>query len=179
MVRQGRKEKIIMNIFFCGSHHLTTFDKQEVEECLHKYAPLHNIYVLCHKSLENEVLRFFMENEAYAKNLHLITLHPLDCLPLVYQEIISYLQSLGTEVCSFEHRDIGVYKSKYKEYLKEIFPVIDMVFCMYNGDKVTTVIPIDVAREQGVEAVIYELPKDDLLKSKQGFENKIRVVLDE
>ena len=46
-----------MNIFLCGSNQLTALDQEEIK-ILTDYAHKHKIYILCYKSIENEVLRF-------------------------------------------------------------------------------------------------------------------------
>lgn len=48
-----------MNIFLCGSNQLTALDQEEIKKFLTDYAHKHKIYILCYKSIENEVLRFF------------------------------------------------------------------------------------------------------------------------
>ena len=47
-----------MNIFLCGSNQLTALDQEEIKKFLTDYAHKHKIYILCYKSIENEVLRF-------------------------------------------------------------------------------------------------------------------------
>ena len=43
-------------------------------------------------------------------------------------------------------------------FVKQIIEDTDLVLCFYNGDKHTSVIPVDVAKEAGIDAVIYDLP---------------------
>lgn len=57
------------------------------------YAHKHKIYILCYKSIENEVLRFFIENERLAQNLCLYTLQPLHVLTDEFQEVVDYLKN--------------------------------------------------------------------------------------
>ena len=42
--------------------------------------------------------------------------------------------------------------------MKQIIEDTDLVLCFYNGDKHTSVIPVDIAKEAGIDAVIYDLP---------------------
>lgn len=43
-------------------------------------------------------------------------------------------------------------------FVKQIIEDTDLVLCFYNGDKHTSVIPVDVAKDAGIDAVIYDLP---------------------
>ena len=56
-----------MNIFLCGSNQLTALDQEEIKKFLIDYAHKHKIYILCYKSIENEVLRFFIEMKDCSK----------------------------------------------------------------------------------------------------------------
>lgn len=82
-----------MNIFLCGSNQLTALDQEEIKKFLIDYAHKHKIYILCYKSIENEVLRFFIENERLAQNLCLYTLQPLHVLTDEFQEVVDYLKN--------------------------------------------------------------------------------------
>lgn len=57
------------------------------------YAHKHKICILCYKSIENEVLRFFIENERLAQNLCFYTLQPLHVLTDEFQEVVDYLKN--------------------------------------------------------------------------------------
>lgn len=82
-----------MNIFLCGSNQLTALDQEEIKKFLTDYAHKHKIYILCYKSIENEILRFFIENERLAQNLCLYTLQPLQALTDEFQEVVDYLKN--------------------------------------------------------------------------------------
>ncbi|MEI4830576.1 flagellar motor switch protein FliG [Bacillus sp. FJAT-53711] len=165
-----------MNIFLCGSNQLTTLDQTEIKNFLSEYAYKHNIYVLCYKSIENEVLRFFVENERLAPNLYIYTLQPLHVLSNEFQDIVTYLKAHGSQFFSFNHPSEAVYRSEYIFFVKQIIENTDLVLCFYNGDKHTAVIPVDVAKEIGTDALIFDLP---ILQDKQvrtSFEQKIRIM---
>lgn len=134
------------------------------------------IHVLCYKSMENEVFRFFLENEHLAPHLHIYTLQPLESLSGSFQEMISYFISLGSQYASFGHMSPNVYRSEYIRYLKVIFQDIDLVICCYNGDKPSSVIPADVAKECGIDAFICDLPKENEILAQQSFESKLRLL---
>ena len=55
-----------MNIFLCGSNQLTALDQEEIK-ILTDYAHKHKIYILCYKSIENEVLRFHRKRKTRSK----------------------------------------------------------------------------------------------------------------
>lgn len=56
-----------MNIFLCGSNQLTALDQEEIKKFLTDYAHKHKIYILCYKSIENEVLRFSLKTKGSLK----------------------------------------------------------------------------------------------------------------
>ena len=56
-----------MNIFLCGSNQLTALDQEEIKKFLTDYAHKHKIYILCYKSIENEVLRFHCKRKTRSK----------------------------------------------------------------------------------------------------------------
>ncbi|HHT7190786.1 TPA: flagellar motor switch protein FliG, partial [Bacillus cereus] len=70
----------------------------------------------------------------------------------------------------------SIYRSDYMFFIKQIIEDIDLVFCFYNGDKHTSVIPIDIAKEVGIDAVIYDLPGLHEKQMKKSFEQKIRMM---
>lgn len=57
-------------------------------------------------------------------------------------------------------------------FVKQIIEDTDLVLCFYNGDKHTSVIPVDVAKEAGIDAVIYDLPGLHEKQMKKSFEQK-------
>ncbi|COH25902.1 Uncharacterised protein [Streptococcus pneumoniae] len=61
-------------------------------------------------------------------------------------------------------------------FVKQIIEDTDLVLCFYNGDKHTSVIPVDVAKEAGIDAVIYDLPGLHEKQMKKSFEQKIRMM---
>lgn len=61
-------------------------------------------------------------------------------------------------------------------FVKQIIEDTDLVLCFYNGDKHTSVIPVDVAKEAGIDAVIYDLPGLHEKQMKKNFEQKIRMM---
>ncbi len=61
-------------------------------------------------------------------------------------------------------------------FVKQIIEDTDLVLCFYNGDKHTSVIPVDVAKEAGINAVIYDLPGLHEKQMKKSFEQKIRMM---
>ncbi|MGG2066258.1 flagellar motor switch protein FliG [Bacillus sp. S14(2024)] len=165
-----------MNIFLCGSNQLTTLDQTEIKSFLSEYAYKHRIYVLCYKSIENEVLRFFVENERLAPNLYIYTLQPLHVLSDEFQDIVVYLKAQGAQFFSFNHPNEAVYRSEYMFFVKQIIEDTDLVLCFYNGDKHTAVIPVDVAKETGTNAVIFDLPGLQDHPNRTNFEHKIRIM---
>lgn len=102
-----------MNIFLCGSNQLTALDQEEIKKFLTDYAHKHKIYILCYKSIENEILRFFIENERLAQNLCLYTLQPLQALTDEFQEVVDYLKKHGAEYVAFDHPSDSIYRSDY------------------------------------------------------------------
>ncbi|MDM5238510.1 flagellar motor switch protein FliG [Bacillus cereus] len=165
-----------MNIFLCGSNQLTALDQEEIKKFLTDYAHKHKIYILCYKSIENEVLRFFIENERLAQNLCLYTLQPLQAVTDEFQEVVDYLKKHGAEYVAFDHPTESIYRSDYMFFVKQIIEDTDLVLCFYNGDKHTSVIPVDVAKEAGIDAVIYDLPGLHEKQMKKSFEQKIRMM---
>ncbi|MFD3446016.1 hypothetical protein ACFDTO_15590 [Microbacteriaceae bacterium 4G12] len=165
-----------MNIFLCGSNDLTALDGQEIYNYLSRYAPKHNIHLLCYKSIENEVLRFFVENEELASHLHVYTLQPLHELSHVFRDIMEYLDAQGNNYSSFNYSSTKIYRSRYIDFLKQIFQNIDLVLCFYNGNNHTAVIPVDVAKECKIDALIYDLPGDNKDLARQSLKNKMRVI---
>ena len=83
------------------------------QKFLTDYAHKHKIYILCYKSIENEVLLFFVENERLAQNLCLYTLQPLQAVTDEFQEIVDYLKSHGAEYVAFDHPSDSIYRSDY------------------------------------------------------------------
>ncbi len=61
-------------------------------------------------------------------------------------------------------------------FVKQIIEDTDLVLCFYNGDKHTSVIPVDIAKEAGIDAVIYDLPGLHEKQMKKSFEQKIRMM---
>lgn len=57
-------------------------------------------------------------------------------------------------------------------FVKQIIEDTDLVLCFYNGDKHTSVIPVDIAKEVGIDAVIYDLPGLYEKQMKKSFEQK-------
>lgn len=165
-----------MKIFLCGSNQLTKFDQEEIKNFLSKYAYKHEIHILCYKSVENEVLRFFVENERLAKHLFIYTVQPLQTLTNEFQEVVSFLQEQGAQFHSFNHSESAVYRSKYMSIVKQVIENTDLVFCFYNGDKHTAVIPIDMAKELEIDAIMYDLPGVQETKSNKLFEQKLRMM---
>ncbi|MEH7462391.1 flagellar motor switch protein FliG [Bacillus thuringiensis] len=165
-----------MNIFLCGSNQLTTLDQAEIKNFLSEYAYKHRIYVLCYKSIESEVLRFFVENEHLAPNLSIYTLHPLHVLSDEFQDIVAYLKVQGAQFFSFNHPNEAIYRSEYMFFVKQIVKESDLVLCFYNGDKHTAVIPIDIAKEARKNAVIFDLPGLQDKEDNKNFEQKIRMM---
>ncbi|MFJ8527000.1 flagellar motor switch protein FliG [Bacillus sp. NPDC094106] len=165
-----------MNIFLCGSNQLTALDREEIKNFLSDYANKHKIYILCYKSIENEVLRFFVENERLAQNLYLYTLQPLHLLTDEFQEAIDYLQAHGAQYIAFDHPYDSIYRSEYMFFVKQIVENSNLVLCFYNGDKHTSVIPVDIAKDAGIDAVIYDLPGSHVEQMQKSFEQKIRMM---
>ncbi|PIE95972.1 flagellar motor switch protein FliG [Bacillus fungorum] len=165
-----------MNIFLCGSNQLTALDREEIKKFLSDYAHKHKIYILCYKSIENEVLRFFVENERFSQNLCLYTLQPLHLLTDEFQEVVDYLKTYGAQHIAFDHSYDSIYRSEYVFFVKQIVEDSNLVFCFYNGDKHTSVIPVDVAKDAGIDAVIYDLPGLHEKQMNKSFEQKIRIM---
>ena len=122
-----------MNIFLCGSDQLTALDQEEIKKFLIDYAHKHKICILCYKSIENEVLRFFIENERLAQNLCFYTLQPLHVLTDEFQEVVDYLKKHGAEYIAFDHPSNSIYRSDYMFFVKQIVEDTDLVLCFYKG----------------------------------------------
>lgn len=165
-----------MNIFLCGSNQLTALDRKEIKAFLLDYAHKHKIHILCYKSIENEVLHFFIENEHLAPNLCLYTLQSLHLLTDEFQEAVDYLKAYGAQYITFDYPYDSIYRSEYMSFIKQIVEGSQLVFCFYNGDKHTSVIPVDIAKDAGVDAVIYDLPGLQQNQVKKSFEQKIRMM---
>lgn len=165
-----------MNIFLCGSNQLTALDREEIKKFLLDYAHKHKIHILCYKSIENEVLRFFVENERLAQNLCLYTLQPFHLLTDEFQEVVDYLKTHGAEYITFDYPYNSIYRSEYISFVKQIVEDSQLVLCFYNGDKHTSVIPVDVAKDAGIDAVIYDLPGLHEKQTKKSFQQKIRMM---
>lgn len=106
-------------------------------------------------------MRFFVSSSKTndsLKNLCLYTLQPLQALTDEFQEVVDYLKKHGAEYVAFDHPSDSIYRSDYMFFVKQIIEDTDLVLCFYNGDKHTSVIPVDVAKDAGIDAVIYDLP---------------------
>lgn len=165
-----------MNIFICGSSHLSALDQKEIQKWLSQYARKHHIHLLCYKSLEKEVLRFFVENEHLAPNLFLYTLQPLHKLSNSFQQITEFLVEHGSTYSSFGYSHEAIYRSDYILYVKSILADMGLVLCFYNGDTHISVIPIDAAKEIRIDAVIYNLPGKNKELASRVLEDKLRIV---
>lgn len=165
-----------MNLFVCGSNQLTTWDKKTIQKFLTRYASKHSIHVLCYKSIENEVLRFFLEHEELISRLHIYTFHPLENLSNAFQEMIPHLVSLGGHYSSFGYMNASLYRSDYIQYVQILLKNMDLVVCFYNGDTHTSVIPADIAKEHGIDAFICDLPGENRELAHRKFENMLRLL---
>ena len=165
-----------MNILLCGSNQLTAFDREEIKIFLSDYAHKHKIHILCYKSIENEVLRFFVENERLAQNLCLYTLQPLHVLTDEFQEIVSYLTAHNAQHVTFGYPHNSIYRSEYMSFVKQIVEDSNLVVCFYNGNQPTAVIPVDLAKDAGIDAIMYDLPGTHEKQVEKSFEQKIRMM---
>ncbi|CAM4369194.1 flagellar motor switch protein FliG [Bacillus manliponensis] len=164
-----------MKIFLCGSNQLSTFDRAEIKSFLHEYAHKHEIHILCYKTIESEVLRFFVENEHLASHLFIYTIQPLHTFTEEFQKVVSFLYEQGAYIRSFDHENAAIYRSIYVSFVKQIVEDMDLVICFYNGDKHTAIIPIDIAKEIQKDAIIYDLPGTQATKANETFEQKLRM----
>ncbi|MEC2627732.1 flagellar motor switch protein FliG, partial [Bacillus cereus] len=103
-------------------------------------------------------------------------LQPLQAITDEFQEVVDYLKKHGAEYVAFDHPSDSIYRSHYMFFVKQIIEDTDLVLCFYNGDKHTSVIPVDVAKEAGIDAVIYDLPGLHEKQTKKSFEQKIRMM---
>ncbi|GAB6444517.1 MULTISPECIES: flagellar motor switch protein FliG [Bacillus cereus group] len=165
-----------MNIFLTGSSALTPLDKFEIKTYLENYVAHHNIHVMCYRSLENEILSFFIENDEYASQLHLYSFQPMDSLPDSIKHSIQYLREKGSYYNSFGIEDVLIKRSVFENTWRKMLENADLVMCFYNGDKPTALIPIDIAEEQGIDAMTFELPGFDETKLDLPIEQKVKVV---
>lgn len=165
-----------MQIYVAGSHRLSEWDKKEIYQYLEKYAAVNHIHLLAFKSIENEVLRFFLENEALAPRLSIYTLPSLECLPEPFCGAITYLQELGASHQHFYYYDTQIAKTKLELFQEAIIEKMDLVCCFYNGDKPADMIPVDVAKQLGVQSAIYDLPKQKKHLIYRSNGDKIRLV---
>lgn len=165
-----------MNIFLTGSRDLTEIDKNEIYTYLERYGWNHDIHVLCDKSVENEVLKFFIENDSFSKKLHIYTFQPYRMLPSFLKKPIDFLKEKGANYTSFEIEEMNIKRTPYETSVEEILSVADLIISFYNGDNSKRLIPIDVAKEMGIDAMIYDLPGHDENKIEVSMEHKVRVV---
>ncbi|WP_369900266.1 flagellar motor switch protein FliG [Bacillus manliponensis] len=165
-----------MKIFLCGSNQLSTFDRAEIQTFLQQYADKHEIHILCYKTIESEVLRFFVENEQLASHLFIYTIQPLHIFTTEFQKVVSFLSEQGAYIRSFDHANEAVYRSTYVSFVKKIIEDMDLILCFYNGDKHTAVIPVDTAKEIQKDAIIYDLPGTQEIKKNKQFEEKLRMM---
>lgn len=165
-----------MKIFLCGSNQLSTFDRAEIKAFLHEYAHKHEIHILCYKTIEDEVLRFFVEHEHLAKHLFIYTIQSLHIFTEEFQNVVSFLTEQGAHIRSFDHASEAIYRSAYMSFVKQMVEDMDLVFCFYNGDKHTAVIPVDIAKEIQKDAIIYDLPGTQEIKMNKRFEQKLRMM---
>lgn len=165
-----------MKICLTGSRDLTELDKEEIRKYLERYGWNHEIHVLCDKTVENEVLKFFIENESYAKNLSIYTFQPYRNLPTFLKQPIDFLREMGAEYASFEIEDIQIKRTPYIESQKKIIVQSDLLISFYNGDNPKRLIPVDIAKEMNVDAMMYDLPGHDISKTEKSLEHKVRVV---
>lgn len=167
---------MIATFFLSGSHTLTDYDKQEIQAYLEKFAPVNHIHLLCYKSIENEVLQFFLKKEHLAPRLSIYTFAPKECLPEPFLSAIDYLERLGSSYQSFGYFDTVIAKPTYEKFLAQIVSKMDLVCCFYNGDKPTDVIPVDVAKAFDVQSMIYDLPKAKKHLLHRASSDKIKLV---
>lgn len=165
-----------MDVFLAGSSVLTKYDKEEINQYLKTYVPKNTIHLLCYRSLETEVLKFFIENDEYASKLHIYTLQPFDNSTSLLKESILYLKSKGSLYHSFNHEGVEVRRAFYQQAWKEMLKSIDLVVCFYNGDKPSALIPVDIAKEVGVDGMIFDLPGYQKEKRNRKIKDKVRVV---
>ncbi|CAM2362658.1 hypothetical protein [Listeria seeligeri] len=165
-----------MQLFLSGSHTLTDYDKQEIESYLEKFVPVNHIHLLCYKSIENEVLQFFLKKEQLAPRLSIYTFAPKECLPEPFLSAIDYLERLGSSYQSFGYFNTIIAKPTYEKFLAQIISKMDLVCCFYNGDKPTDVIPVDVAKTCDVQSMIYDLPKTKKHLLHRTSSDKIKLV---
>ncbi|MDG4656184.1 flagellar motor switch protein FliG [Ectobacillus antri] len=165
-----------MNLFVCGSNQLTSADKKVIRTFLKQYAPKHSIHVLCYKSIENEVLRFFLENETYAPHLHIYTFQPFANMTAWFQDMVSHFLSLGAHYTSFNHVLIPLYRSDYVQYTRNLVKQVDLVVCFYNGDTHKSVIAADIAKENGIDTFICDLPGEHTERANRQLERMLRLL---
>jgi hypothetical protein len=166
-----------MNIVVTGSQKLSEFDKEEIRNYLELYAENHTIHLMCYRSLEPEVLSFYIKNDHLASQLHLYTFQPLTMLTEALRESIEFLIELGATYQSFENRDIRIKRSFYEDTWRTLIRTkAELVMCFYNKDKATAVIPVDIAKECHVDAMYFDLPGHDEAKLGRSMEEKVRVV---
>lgn len=166
-----------MNIFISGSQQLSDYDKEEIQNYLEMYAERHILHIMCYRSLESEVLSFYLKNEHLAPNLHIYTFQPLSMLTNTLRETITLLVEMGANYRSFECEEIRIKRSFFENVWRELIRTrAELVMCFYNRDKATAVIPVDIAKECGVDAMYYDLPGLDITKLERSMEEKVRVV---
>lgn len=165
-----------MNVFLTGSSALTRLDKYEIRQYLETYVENHDIHLMCYRSIESEVLSFFIENDEYASQLYLYSFQSMDSLPEKIKNSIQYLREKGSYYHSFGIEDVLIKRSVFENTWKKLLGNADLVMCFYNGDKPSALIPIDISIEQDIDAMIYDLPGFDETKLDLPIEQKVRVV---
>lgn len=165
-----------MNIFITGSSSLTRLDKIEIRKYLENYITNHHIHIMCYRSIESEVLAFFIENDEYAHQLHLYSFQPMDHLQESIKQSVQYLREKGAKYHSFGIEDVLIKRSIYEETWKTLLEEADLVISFYNKDKPSALIPVDIAAEMNMDAMIYHLPGFDETKLDLSIGDKVTVV---
>lgn len=159
-----------------GTNDLTEYDRKEIQNYLSKVTNEHSIVILAHNSIEIEVLTFFLKNIHLAPKLTIYTFQSFDKIPKKLKESILYLVELGAKFNSFEFKGDRILRPYFIECWKEIIKKTDLVVSFYDNKKYKVIIPIDIAKELGKEAMIYNLPGDNLIKHKHKMEHKVRIL---
>lgn len=159
-----------------GSRQLTEFDKRDIQAYLEKYVQQHQIKILCYRNIESEVLKYFINNDQKAMQLTIYSFQPLERLPEKLKKSIEYLVTKGSHYISFNMLDMQIKRSVYEESWRTMLVNTDLSLCFYNGDLSVSLIPIDIAKEQGVDAMVYDLPALSEEKLFRSLEDKMKIV---
>ncbi|PGK51466.1 hypothetical protein CN918_27115 [Priestia megaterium] len=170
-----------MKIALSGPNELTEYDKLEIRSYMEAVINEHEISILAYRSIEKEVLKFFVEFEEHASKLSIYTFLEFSQLPSDIQRTIEYLQERGASYKTFYHNDLIVKREPYVNAWRYIMDENDAVVSFFNikahhDQRQKLMIPIDIATKSNKRPFIYTLPVYDSSILEQTPTDKIRLI---